>query len=104
VINADDFTDLSTVADDLQPDQLVVVPGIWFFRKNFYIGVYQQNRLDKGLGGVAVIHVLKKQNRLSVVIAEFLDGNGLAEPRRSIWNLQVEDRASFEPSLRTVGI
>jgi hypothetical protein len=41
---------------------------------------------------------------LSVVVAEFLDGNGLAEPRRSVWNLQVEDRASFEPSLRTVGI
>jgi hypothetical protein len=39
-----------------------------------------------------------------VVITEFLDGYGLAEPRRGIWDLKVQDSASFEPSLWAVGI
>ena len=82
----------------------MVIPSVWLFRKNFDICVDQQDCLDECFCRIAIVNVVEKEDWLRVVVAEFLDGYGLAEPRRSVWNLQVEDRASFEPSLRTVGI
>jgi hypothetical protein len=67
----------------------VVIPSVWLFRKNFDVRIDQQDCLDECFCRIAIVNVVKKENRLSVVVAEFLDIYGLAEPRRRVWNLQV---------------
>ena len=81
MVDSNYLTDLNAFTDDLQADQLVVIPGVWFFRKNFSVGVNEEDRFDESFGRVTVFYVLKKKNWGLVVIAEFLDRNGLSEPR-----------------------
>ena len=88
MVNANHAADFNSVSEDLQTNQLVVIPSLWFFWKNIQWLVNQQNGPDQALGLSAVIDALKKNNWGIVKPFEICNGDGFAKPWRLFGNLK----------------
>ena len=98
-----DPADLLAVADDVEADELVVVPGVVFGRILFGPGRPRGSPREP-LGGGAVVDALEEGDGVAVHPAELAHRQALAVPRRGLGHLERERRAGHEAALGVVGV
>lgn len=81
MVHACDGADLDAVAQDRQPDELVVVPGVVLAGLGVGVLFDPEDDPGQGLSRGAVVDPAEERDGVTVVPAELVQLEGLARPR-----------------------
>ena len=104
VIDLGDRADFYAISEDCETNELVVVPGIFFFGKLSGVLLDPKDRLDECLSGAAVRNIFEEPDGVAVVPAQFDEFESLAMPGVPGGNLQGEHGTGDKTSLRVVRV